>query len=280
MSLDTATVPAAPAASASSAEPNAAVITAITGHHAQLSEQLRQLTEAVLIAAPSGDYETARKQLLTWYTSELMPHALAEERALYSLAKELSGTRLLIHGMLAEHRALEGAIIRISNADAPVAVVAAAAAALAVFTIHLSKENDLLLPALDEAEVDLGAALAGMHEILGHPDAVEPNGHGCGCGSCGCGASADGDGELLTVGGSTAPALSELDVRTLPHAARHEIIFARLDSLAVTESLVILNDHDPKPLKYQTAALWPDCFEWSYLESGPTLWRVAITRVG
>ena len=72
----------------------------------------------------------------------------------------------------------------------------------------------------------------------------------------------------------------ELDVRVLPHGQRHEIIFARLDGLAPGEALVIVNDHDPKPLRYQTSALWPDRFEWTYREEGPQVWRVAITRVG
>ena len=72
----------------------------------------------------------------------------------------------------------------------------------------------------------------------------------------------------------------DLDVRTLPHGQRHEIIFSRLDQLQPGESLVIVNDHDPKPLRYQTAALWPDRFEWTYREAGPERWRVAITRAG
>lgn len=70
----------------------------------------------------------------------------------------------------------------------------------------------------------------------------------------------------------------DLDVRTLPHGARHDVIFARLQALADGETFVIRNDHDPKPLRYQTEALWPGAFEWTYLEAGPLQWRVAITR--
>jgi uncharacterized protein (DUF2249 family) len=70
----------------------------------------------------------------------------------------------------------------------------------------------------------------------------------------------------------------ELDVRTLPHGARHEIIFSKLDQLGPGEALVIVNDHDPKPLRYQTSAMWPDRFVWNYLEAGPVTWRVAITH--
>ena len=70
----------------------------------------------------------------------------------------------------------------------------------------------------------------------------------------------------------------ELDVRSLPHGGRHEVIFAKLDQLLPGHTFVILNDHDPKPLRYQTEAQWPGRFAWSYLETGPLLWRVAITR--
>jgi uncharacterized protein (DUF2249 family) len=72
----------------------------------------------------------------------------------------------------------------------------------------------------------------------------------------------------------------ELDVRVLPHGQRHDIIFSKLDALAPGETLVIVNDHDPKPLRYQASALWPDKFEWTYPEAGPQVWRVAITRAG
>lgn len=43
-----------------------------------------------------------------------------------------------------------------------------ASAVLALFESHLSKENDLLLPALlMDPNVDLGELLAGMHELVG-----------------------------------------------------------------------------------------------------------------
>ena len=51
-----------------------------------------------------------------------------------------------------------------------------------------------------------------------------------------------------TVGSPTV----ELDERTLPHGARHLIIFANLQRLAAGGTFVIRNDHDPQPLRYQT----------------------------
>jgi len=53
-------------------------------------------------------------------------------------------------------------------------------------------------------------------------------------------------------------ALHELDGRTLPHGGRHEIIFAALDELALGEAFVILNDHDPRPLRCQFDAQHPE----------------------
>lgn len=79
---------------------------------------------------------------------------------------------------------------------------------------------------------------------------------------------------------ATAGGSEELDVRVLPHGARHEIIFAKLNQLQPGDSLIIVNDHDPKPLRYQTGAMWPGRFDWSYLESGPQQWRVEITSAG
>jgi uncharacterized protein (DUF2249 family) len=41
---------------------------------------------------------------------------------------------------------------------------------------------------------------------------------------------------------------------------------------------VLVNDHDPKPLRYQFEAEHAGEFTWEYLESGPEVWRVRIGR--
>lgn len=197
MSLDTAisrvTLSAlpgvAPATTPGPQGPNVAVIAAIRGHHEQLADRLWVLTAAVLAAVPTGTYTAERDELVGWYRSELLPHAAAEEAALYRPAESLDATRLLVSGMLAEHRALTALIGELAEATAAMQVASAAAAARAVFAVHLSKENDLLLPALDIAGIDLSVTLEGMHEILGHPSAPQDE-HGCGCGEHGCGDAA------------------------------------------------------------------------------------------
>ena len=71
-----------------------------------------------------------------------------------------------------------------------------------------------------------------------------------------------------------------LDVRDLAPAQRHERIIGSCLDLAEGEALVLVNDHDPKPLYYQLAAEHPGRFTWEYLESGPDVWSVQIGRAG
>jgi uncharacterized protein (DUF2249 family) len=77
---------------------------------------------------------------------------------------------------------------------------------------------------------------------------------------------------------SGGPAGRELDVRVLPPREKHPAIFARFDSLEPGDSFVLVNDHDPVPLRYQFAAERPGGFTWDYLERGPEIWRVRIAR--
>jgi uncharacterized protein (DUF2249 family) len=69
-----------------------------------------------------------------------------------------------------------------------------------------------------------------------------------------------------------------IDVRTIPPRDRHPRIFAALAALAPGEALAIVNDHDPKPLRYQLEAEQPGAFAWSYVEQGPERWQVTIAR--
>ena len=146
---------------------NREVITAIRAHHDQLAQRLRTLTADLVAAAQLGSFAAEQTALHDWYRTELLPHADTEERALYRLATDQGSTRLLVRSMIDEHRALAGLVAELSEAGEPWPAVIAATSAQAVFALHLAKENDLLLPAMDQAGIDLGAALLGMHEILG-----------------------------------------------------------------------------------------------------------------
>lgn len=72
---------------------------------------------------------------------------------------------------------------------------------------------------------------------------------------------------------------ARLDVRPLAPRERHEQIFRTFAELKVGQAMVLVNDHDPKPLSYQFQAEMPGTSQWDYLESGPEVWRVRIARI-
>ena len=69
-----------------------------------------------------------------------------------------------------------------------------------------------------------------------------------------------------------------LDVRSEIPKRRHELIFETFADLAPGSAYVLVNDHDPKPLYYQLQAEHSGEFGWDYVEDGPDVWRVRITR--
>ena len=69
-----------------------------------------------------------------------------------------------------------------------------------------------------------------------------------------------------------------VDVRAIPPRQRHPTIFSAFDALFPGEALLLVNDHDPKPLFYQFQAESRGQFTWDYLEAGPQVWRVRIGK--
>lgn len=71
----------------------------------------------------------------------------------------------------------------------------------------------------------------------------------------------------------------EIDIRTVPRPQRHPLIFAKFDLLSVGSSFRLLNDHDPVPLSQQFESLRHGQAAWEYLERGPNIFRIKITRI-
>ena len=69
-----------------------------------------------------------------------------------------------------------------------------------------------------------------------------------------------------------------LDVRPIPPREKHATIFQTFDALGTGESFVLVNDHDPRPLRYQFEAERAGGYGWQYLEQGPEVWRVEISK--
>lgn len=69
------------------------------------------------------------------------------------------------------------------------------------------------------------------------------------------------------------------DVRPIPCRVKHAQIFQRWLDLPVGQFFILLNDHDPIPLRYQFEAQFPGAFSWDYVEQGPEDFRVKITKL-
>lgn len=232
-----------------------AALSAMLDHHAQLRGELDSRVAALRDAVSAGGgHESEKGALVAFVDQHVLPHAAAEEGSIYPAAADDERVELFVDSMVLEHRELERKAQTLRSADTAARALSVAEGLAAVFAVHVQKENDLLLPALQKRPgTSLATLLGDMHDRLAEPTDARPQPQG---------------------------EAEELDVRTLPHGARHEIIFGKLHALAAGERLFIINDHDPKPLRYQLDAAWPGTFDWSYVLAGPQVWRIEITRLG
>lgn len=159
---------------------NDAALHAIRDHHEALVRDLAATVDDVLDAVRAGADRPprsglgcatwqARDALITLLTDDLLPHAAAEEQAIYPAAARDPRTRALVRAMLDEHRVLTDRAASLRTVTDPVSLVALAAELNALFEVHVSKENHHLLPALVDQGADLRALLADTHHLISHP---------------------------------------------------------------------------------------------------------------
>jgi uncharacterized protein (DUF2249 family) len=258
-----------------SSDADAEAAAAVERHHAQMAGALGLQVERLVAAAArqeTSSAASARAALVEWCETELVPHALAEEKAMYPAASSKPEGRLLVEGMLAEHVVITGLVRDLAAEPDLVRAAAAAKALQVIFDSHLGKENDLVLPLLVGAvDVSVAELLGGLHELLGAGthgghDHERPDAAGTGCGGqCSCG-EVDG------------PGYPELDARAVPHAIRHATVFGALDAVGPGGGMVLIAPHDPLPLLGQVEQRFPSVFAVDYLERGPEAWRIAFVR--
>ncbi len=70
-----------------------------------------------------------------------------------------------------------------------------------------------------------------------------------------------------------------LDVRQIPHAIRHATIFGALGAIAPGFSIDLVADHNPLPLLAQLDQKHSGEFAVSYLDEGPEIWRLHLSRL-
>ncbi|MBF0339106.1 MAG: DUF2249 domain-containing protein [Nitrospirae bacterium] len=72
--------------------------------------------------------------------------------------------------------------------------------------------------------------------------------------------------------------MKELNVINIIPKERHSLIFRTFDELQPGDAFILVNDHDPKPLYYQFLHERENIFAWEYLEQGPEVWKVKISK--
>lgn len=190
--------------------------------------------------------QEAHTNLVEFAASQLRPYLAATDRILYATAAGAPTTRLLVRALRRLRDATHHHLAELAAADSPDQAIAPARTLGAVLATVMDLDRNTLLPALAELPgADLPGLAEDLHTLLSGNDLATPD---------------------------------VLDVRPIPHGQRHPRIFRRYARLSPGESFVLVNNHDPKPLRREFSATHPDEFTWEYLESGPELWRIRIGR--
>jgi uncharacterized protein (DUF2249 family) len=238
----------------------------IHNHHVELAERLAGYADALDHGdhGDHGDAETDPNALVAFLKGELLPHAQGEERSLYPAVDPL----VKVHGsatatMRVDHQFIASYIARIEETASALRdatpeeqralrrrLARLALQLQALLEVHLEKEESVYLPLLERfLPADRQQrVLDEMHEEH----------------------AAEAPKETTE---------QVLDVRPLPPAQLHARIFALFDALPRGGSFFLVNDHDPKPLRYQLLAERPGELTWEYLEAGPEVWRVRLGKV-
>ncbi|MEO7088098.1 MAG: iron-sulfur cluster repair di-iron protein [Bacteroidia bacterium] len=73
--------------------------------------------------------------------------------------------------------------------------------------------------------------------------------------------------------------METLDVTKIEPRLKHPSIFNKFDALSGGQAFILHNDHDPVPLYYQMIAERGQTFEWEYLQKGPEVFEIKITKL-
>jgi len=238
-------------------------------HHAQLQAELARRVAALETAAAGGaSFRAEQAAVSEFIAAEIVPHALAEEDAIYHTGAQAATFAPLVAGMLMEHEALVGLAGQLANAGTGISAISYATAFRALFEVHVRKENEILLPGLVESGVNPGALLADMHTAFAGRRAAA-------AATAGTGSVAAGSDEP-----ETADKPGEIVVDTRAHAAGScaNLATQTVDSIANGASFVLISDHDPRGLHYMLDAERPGQASWQLLEDGPVRWQVRVTK--
>ncbi|MEX2460326.1 MAG: DUF2249 domain-containing protein [Paenibacillaceae bacterium] len=70
-----------------------------------------------------------------------------------------------------------------------------------------------------------------------------------------------------------------VNVTEYPPHLKHKVIFETFDNLKPTEAMLLVNDHDPVPLRFQFESMHAGKYTWDYMEQGPVTFQVKIGKL-
>lgn len=147
------------------------ILAAAAAHHADLRTRLTQHTEAFIGAIAAGSsFEVARRELIAFLRTELLPHAEVEDALLYTAVRTVT-TGPLARAMQDEHRMIAALIDEVEQATTPMDAAVAAGALVVLCDVRIKQEDVHLLPALEAAGIDLSELLGHHPEIVGQTTA-------------------------------------------------------------------------------------------------------------
>lgn len=155
-------------------DPTTALVTATQTHHAELQTRVIELAERLLAVVEAGTpHEAARRQLVDFLRTELLPHAAAEDALLDAVAAT-DATALLVRAMQDQHRMFVALAEEVEQSSTGTDAAVAAGALVVLCVVRIELEDRHLIPALAEAGVDLTALLTDRTDILGDSSGTTP----------------------------------------------------------------------------------------------------------
>lgn len=226
-------------------------------HHLEMAATLERYTKDIQAASPMA----VVPNLVAFLKHDLLPHAQGEEAFLYPAVDSL----IKSHGtatatMSIDHEYILRYVNQIEviqnqltsyNGEHRSALEERLKMLViqlqAIFALHLEKEERVYMP-LFEAHLSAAEQRHILDQMHGYSE------------------------EEMTI-------KTTVDVRQIPPAKRHPLIFQTFADLQVGEVFRLINDHDPKPLFYQFKFEYEGQFSWEYVESGPQVWQVNIGKI-
>ena len=208
-------------------------------------ERLRSgLAELSTTHAADGTDQRSSAEIVDFCLHELRRYLAVADRDLYAPAAGDAETRLLVAALRIGAAALNA---RIDDLAPRRSMRQGSATLIAALDLQLQIEESVLMPALAGLpSVDPSSLAADLRAYLAGEQVEEP---------------------------------TVIDVRTIARGGRHPRVFARYASLAPGDAFILVNSHDPKPLRREFEAIHAGAFTWDYLQTGPEEWRVRIGRV-